>query len=96
MESGRLRIGFQVWGQNVTWSELMAIGREIDRLGFDELWSNDHFLPLAAGTDGADGGLDGPVFERWSILFGWAAVTRRVRMGCLVSGAAYRNPALLV
>ncbi|HSL76730.1 MAG TPA: LLM class flavin-dependent oxidoreductase [Candidatus Limnocylindrales bacterium] len=96
MADGRLRIGFQVWGQYVSWSELMAIGAEIDRLGFDELWSNDHFLPLAAGTDGADGGLVGPVFEGWSILFGWAGVTRRVRMGCLVSGAAYRNPVLLV
>jgi alkanesulfonate monooxygenase SsuD/methylene tetrahydromethanopterin reductase-like flavin-dependent oxidoreductase (luciferase family) len=38
----------------------------------------------------------GPVFEGWSILFGWAGVTRRVRMGCLVSGAGYRNPGLLV
>lgn len=92
----RLRIGFQVWGQYVTWPDLMAIGAEIDRLGFDELWSNDHFLPLATGTDGADGGLVGPVFEGWSILFGWAGVTSRARMGCLVSGAGYRNPGLLV
>jgi alkanesulfonate monooxygenase SsuD/methylene tetrahydromethanopterin reductase-like flavin-dependent oxidoreductase (luciferase family) len=36
------------------------------------------------------------VFEGWSILFGWAGITRRVRMGCLVSGAGYRNPVLLV
>ena len=91
-----LRIGFQVWGQYVSWNDLMSIGAEIDRLGFDELWSNDHFQPLAAGTDGADGGLHGPVFEGWSTLFGWAAITGQVRMGCLVSGAAYRNPALLV
>jgi alkanesulfonate monooxygenase SsuD/methylene tetrahydromethanopterin reductase-like flavin-dependent oxidoreductase (luciferase family) len=96
MADRRLRIGFQVWGQYVSWAELVAIGAEIDRLGFDELWSNDHFLPLAAGTDGADGGLEGPVFEGWSILFGWAGVTSRARMGCLVSGAAYRNPVLLV
>ena len=96
MAERRLRIGFQVWGQFVTWSELMEIGREIDRLDLDELWSNDHFLPTAAGTDGADAGLEGPVFEGWSILFGWAAVTRGVRMGCLVSGAGYRNPVLLV
>ena len=96
MAADRLRIGFQVWGQYVTWDELMSIGADIDGLGFDELWSNDHFLPLAAGTEGADGGLVGPVFEGWSILFGWAAVTRNARMGCLVSGAGYRNPALLV
>jgi F420-dependent oxidoreductase-like protein len=87
-----LRLGFQVWGQYVTWPELMAAGRDIDELGFDELWSNDHFMPQADG----EGVADGPVLEGWSILFGWAAVTRRARMGCLVSGAGYRNPVLLV
>jgi len=96
MATGRLRIGFQVWSQYVAWSELMAIGREIDELGFDELWSNDHLLPQAAGGVGALGELDGPVFEGWSVLFGWAGVTRHTRMGCLVSGGAYRNPGLLV
>jgi F420-dependent oxidoreductase-like protein len=96
LTTSRLRIGFQVWGQYVAWPELMAIGHEIDEAGFDELWSNDHFLPQASGGVGAQGELAGPVFEGWSILFGWAAVTRRVRMGCLVSGAGYRSPALLV
>lgn len=96
MTAGRLRIGFQVWSQYVTWQELMAIGREIDELGFDELWSNDHLLPQAAGGVGALGELEGPVFEGWSILFGWAGITRQARMGCLVSGGGYRNPGLLV
>ena len=59
----RLRLGFQVWGQYVAWPELMAAGRDIDELGFDELWSNDHFLPQAAGGAGELGLLDGPVFE---------------------------------
>lgn len=89
-------MGFQVWGQYVTWTELMAIGHDIDALGFDELWSNDHFLPQAAGGVGELGELDGPVFEGWSILFGWAGLTNRARMGCLVSGGGYRNPGLLV
>ena len=96
MAPKRLRLGFQVWGQYVTWPELMAIGHEIDELGFDELWSNDHFFPQAAAGVGELGSLDGPVFEGWSILFGWAGVTRRARMGCLVTGAGYRNPGLLV
>ena len=94
--TGRLRLGFQVWGQYVTWDGLMAVGHEIDQLGFDELWANDHFLPPIPAADGEIGQLDGPVFEGWSTLFGWAGVTQRVRMGCLVSGAGYRNPALLV
>lgn len=89
-------MGFQVWGQFVTWSQLMTIGQEIDELGFDELWSNDHFLPQAAGGAGGLGELDGPVFEGWTTLFGWAGRTSRARMGCLVSGGGYRNPGLLV
>jgi len=92
----RLRLGFQVWSQYVSWPELMAIGQEIDGLGFDELWSNDHFVPQAAAGVGELGHLDGPVIEGWSILFGWAGLTSRARMGCLVSGAGYRNPGLLV
>jgi alkanesulfonate monooxygenase SsuD/methylene tetrahydromethanopterin reductase-like flavin-dependent oxidoreductase (luciferase family) len=96
MPPTRLRLGFQVWSQYVTWPELMAIGQEIDGLGFDELWSNDHFFPQAAAGVGELGHLDGPVIEGWSILFGWAGLTSRARMGCLVSGAGYRNPGLLV
>lgn len=96
MTQGTLRLGFQVWGQYVTWDELMRIGHEIDELGFEELWANDHFVPPVPGPDGEIGQLDGPVFEGWSTLFGWAAVTRRARMGVLVSGAGYRNPALMV
>ena len=91
-----LRVGFQVWGQFVTWPDLMRIGTAIDELGFDELWSNDHFLPLVAGPGDSPPEVPGPVFDGWSILFGWAAATSRARIGCLVSGAAYRNPALLV
>jgi alkanesulfonate monooxygenase SsuD/methylene tetrahydromethanopterin reductase-like flavin-dependent oxidoreductase (luciferase family) len=96
MATARLRLGFQVWSQYVTWPELMAIGRDIDELGFDELWSNDHLLPQAAGGVGELGRLDGPVFEGWSVLFGWAGLTSRARMGCLVTGAGYRNPGLSV
>ncbi len=92
----RLRLGFQVWGQYLSWDALMAIGHDIDAMGFDELWSNDHFLPPIVGADGQIGQPDGPIFEGWSTLFGWAGVTSAVRMGCLVSGAAYRNPTLLV
>jgi alkanesulfonate monooxygenase SsuD/methylene tetrahydromethanopterin reductase-like flavin-dependent oxidoreductase (luciferase family) len=96
MAIGRLRLGFQVWGQYVSWGGLMAIGHDIDAMGFDELWSNDHFLPPIPGADGEIGQLDGPIFEAWSTLFGWAAETNHVRLGCLVSGAGYRHPTLLV
>jgi alkanesulfonate monooxygenase SsuD/methylene tetrahydromethanopterin reductase-like flavin-dependent oxidoreductase (luciferase family) len=92
----RLRIGFQVWGDHVSWDGLMAAGREIDEMGFDELWSNDHLLYASDADLGGSQTVDGPVFEGWATLYGWADRTSRTRLGCLVSGGAYRNPGLLV
>ena len=90
-----LAIGLQVWASHVAWADLMDAGRTIDELGFESLWSNDHFFP-ALGPESVVGQVDGPIFEGWSVLAGWASVTSRVRLGCLVSGAAYRNPGVLV
>ncbi len=91
-----MRIGFQVWGQSVSWRDLVRIAPAIERLGFDSVWANDHFYPIAG--DGVEllTGHDGPVFEAWMTLGAWAGATERVRLGCLVSGAAYRNAGLLV
>ncbi len=95
-DEGLPRIGVQVWGQYASWQELMAAGRDVEAAGLHSLWSNDHFLPLVAGPDGARAAPRGPIVEGWSLLAGWAATTSRVSLGCLVSGAGYRNPGLLV
>ena len=90
-----IAIGLQVWASRVSWADLMAAGSSIDSLGFETLWANDHFVP-ALGPEAVVGPVEGPVFEGWSVLSGWAAATSRVRLGCLVSGVGYRNPGLLV
>ena len=87
-----LRIGFQVWGQHVGWDELMTMGRRIDELGFDSLWSNDHLLPVAGGGPVALEVDRGPVWDGWMTLAGWADRTSRVRLGCLVSGVVRELP----
>jgi alkanesulfonate monooxygenase SsuD/methylene tetrahydromethanopterin reductase-like flavin-dependent oxidoreductase (luciferase family) len=74
----------------------MRMGQEVDALGFDELWSNDHFFPTPFGGVGDSVARTGPVFDGWATLVGWAGSTARARMGCLVSGAAYRSPGVLV
>ena len=91
-----LQIGFQVWAQNVSWPDLMAAASDIEARGFDSLWSNDHFFPIAGYELEVNRGLEGPIFEGWMTLAGFVARTRRIRLGCMVSAAGYRNPALLV
>ena len=52
------------------------------------MWTWDHFVPL-------DGDQNGPMFEAWELLAAWGALTRRVRIGTLVSGVTYRHPPVL-
>ena len=74
------------------WDAVEACARAIDASAFDSLRVYDHFL--------YEGGYPGhphpePVMECFTALGAIAAVTRRVRLGQLVIGAPYRNPAML-
>ena len=74
------------------WDAVARCAAAIDESGFDSLWLYDHFL--------YEGGYPGhphpePVMECFTTLGAIAAITRRVRLGQLVLGAPYRNPAML-
>ncbi|MSO60160.1 MAG: LLM class F420-dependent oxidoreductase [Ilumatobacteraceae bacterium] len=62
-----------------------------EKAGFDSVWVMDHFFQLP--------GLGKPsqeMFECYAILCALAARTSTVRLGAMVGGVTYRNPAVLV
>jgi F420-dependent oxidoreductase-like protein len=83
-----IRFGVQTAPQQISWAELRETWQEVETLGFDTLWVNDHLLPSVGPSDA-------PNLEGWTMLGAMAALTTRVRIGVMVASNTFRHPAIL-
>ena len=80
---------FSLWPSSAQpWSEILAVSRHAESTGWDGVWLADHFMPF---TEDARG----PMHECFSGLAALAASVPRIRIGSIVAGNTYRNPAVL-
>lgn len=86
-----MKIGVQLpeVEREVRWSELAAMARLAEDVGFDSLWVGDHLLYRNPGESAR-----GP-WEAWTQMAGLAAITKRVAIGPLVAATSFHSPAML-
>ena len=71
----------------IGWGDLLAFACELDeRSRFDTLWLTDSLCAKPP---------DAPKLEAWTALAAIAQATSRLRLGLIVSGNAFRHPAVL-
>ena len=92
-----MKIGLQV--PNFTWpggpaqihSTLANIARAADDANFYSLWVMDHFFQISMVGPYTDDMLEG-----YATLGYLAAITKKVKLGTMVTGVTYRHPGVLV
>ena len=74
--------------EGVTWAQWLAMAEAAERLGFEALFTSDHYLSVQGSRERGSS-------DAWTMLAALAARTSRIRLGTLVSPVTFRPPAVL-
>ena len=80
-----MRFGVQPWSQATDWPGLRDVALAAERAGWDAVYTWDHLMAI-------QGPWRQPIFEGWTVLAAWAALTSRIRIGLMVGANTFRNP----
>ncbi|MGI9113146.1 MAG: TIGR03560 family F420-dependent LLM class oxidoreductase [Gaiellaceae bacterium] len=84
-----MRVCLMIEGQEgVSWDEWVALGQAAEESGLDGLFRSDHYAGLMGDETRSS-------LDAWTQIAALAAITRRIRLGTLVSPITFRHPALL-
>ncbi len=86
-----MKFGAQVNCYRTTWNHIRTVIETLEAGRWDSLWFADHYLPPPGRPE------DEPLtaYEAFSLIAAAAEMTDRLRLGHLVLGNTYRNPALV-
>ena len=86
-----MRVCLMIEGQeDVSWDAWLKLAAACEDSGIEGLFRSDHYLSVFRAEQGGRGSLDA-----WATINALAAVTRRIRLGTMVSPATFRHPAVL-
>jgi len=84
-----MKLTLMVEGQEgVTWQDWTALADAVESSGLEGLYRSDHYLS-------GDGFTGRGALDAWATLAGLAGLTRRIRLGTMVSPVTFRHPSVL-
>jgi len=86
-----MKFGAQVGVYRNDWDEVSAVALAMDKGRWDSIWFADHYLPPPGRPEEEHL----TAHEGFTVLAAVAGMTEKLRMGHLVLGNTYRNPALV-
>ena len=87
--------GSQLVNEQATWDDIKSVLEVMESGRWTSVFAYDHFIPPWHHTDEVKDHEFLDTLEGWSLLASCAAVTKKLKLGILVSGNTYRNPALM-